>query len=216
MVGARTNAPWLSSKPRVSPSKRVLRRAFRGQKCTATKQNGQPCPAWAVQGTSVCSVHGGLAPQTLQAGRLRLIELYRRHHAWRTAISRGRWLYRTGQIPAWDDAWAGPPPTYDPADCRGGGAEKKYLQSPKISGAQSGDTGTDPLLSNGSPVARTRAQSTVFGMSLPDLSAALLEALEWGLDDLDGLGVDVGNGERARVLLVRVMPVLAEANREGS
>lgn len=32
-------------------------------KCVGTKQNGQPCPNWAVNGATVCKVHGGMAKQ---------------------------------------------------------------------------------------------------------------------------------------------------------
>jgi hypothetical protein len=32
-------------------------------KCTGRKTSGEPCRAWAVNGATVCSVHGGRAPQ---------------------------------------------------------------------------------------------------------------------------------------------------------
>ncbi|BCO99310.1 hypothetical protein MINTM018_20800 [Mycobacterium intracellulare] len=32
-------------------------------RCNATNKRGKPCGAWAVRGTAVCKVHGGMAPQ---------------------------------------------------------------------------------------------------------------------------------------------------------
>lgn len=40
--------------------------------CTAHKTNGDPCPNWAVRGASVCSAHGGRAPQVRAAAEERL------------------------------------------------------------------------------------------------------------------------------------------------
>jgi len=42
-------------------------------KCTAIrKRDGQPCEAWAIKGTTVCRVHGGVAKQVREKGRKRL------------------------------------------------------------------------------------------------------------------------------------------------
>lgn len=41
--------------------------------CSAHRQDGQPCRAKAIRGGTVCSVHGGLAPQVLAKAKLRLL-----------------------------------------------------------------------------------------------------------------------------------------------
>ena len=41
--------------------------------CTAKRSGGQPCKAYAINGGSVCRVHGGAAPQVLDAARRRLL-----------------------------------------------------------------------------------------------------------------------------------------------
>lgn len=41
-------------------------------RCTARRQDGQPCKAMAARGANVCRVHGGSAPQVKAAARRRL------------------------------------------------------------------------------------------------------------------------------------------------
>ncbi len=43
--------------------------------CTATNRQGNPCTQPAIKGGNVCRYHGGAAPQTLAAARLRLAAL---------------------------------------------------------------------------------------------------------------------------------------------
>lgn len=43
-------------------------------RCRAKKTNGQPCGNWAMNGTTVCSSHGGKAPQVRAAAERRLRE----------------------------------------------------------------------------------------------------------------------------------------------
>ena len=43
-------------------------------KCTAHRQDGNPCTAYAIKGGSVCRVHGGSAPQVRAAALRRLLE----------------------------------------------------------------------------------------------------------------------------------------------
>jgi hypothetical protein len=42
------------------------------RRCTAHKQNGQPCRRYAARGGNVCRVHGGAAPQVVAKARERL------------------------------------------------------------------------------------------------------------------------------------------------
>lgn len=45
------------------------------RRCTATaKHSGERCERWAMQGASVCPMHGGRAPQVQAAARRRLVE----------------------------------------------------------------------------------------------------------------------------------------------
>ena len=44
----------------------------KGKRCTAHKHNGEQCRKFAIDGTNVCRVHGGAAPQVKRAARLRL------------------------------------------------------------------------------------------------------------------------------------------------
>ncbi|MGH3186764.1 MAG: HGGxSTG domain-containing protein [Streptosporangiaceae bacterium] len=46
-----------------------------GNRCSATRRDGQPCQAPAVEGTLVCRRHGGSARQVLIAAQLRLLQL---------------------------------------------------------------------------------------------------------------------------------------------
>lgn len=39
--------------------------------CTALTTSGEPCRAYAVAGTTVCRVHGGVAPQVVRAAKVR-------------------------------------------------------------------------------------------------------------------------------------------------
>jgi hypothetical protein len=41
-------------------------------RCTARRQDGQPCKAWSVGGTAVCRVHGGMSRKVRAAGQRRL------------------------------------------------------------------------------------------------------------------------------------------------
>ncbi len=41
-------------------------------RCTAHKQDGSPCRAWAMKGCPVCRVHGGTASQVKEAAQQRL------------------------------------------------------------------------------------------------------------------------------------------------
>lgn len=43
--------------------------------CTAKRSNGQPCRGQAIRGARVCRVHGGSAPQVIEAARRRLLAL---------------------------------------------------------------------------------------------------------------------------------------------
>ena len=45
-----------------------------GVRCSARRSSGEPCRKYAVAGATVCSVHGGRAPQVKAAGRRRLAE----------------------------------------------------------------------------------------------------------------------------------------------
>lgn len=42
-----------------------------GKRCKRVKRNGEHCKAWAVKGTTLCSKHGGMAPQIRAAGERR-------------------------------------------------------------------------------------------------------------------------------------------------
>jgi hypothetical protein len=54
-------------------SKRAdLSKVIPAVRCTARKQNGQPCKAMAARGANVCRVHGGSAPQVRAAAQRRL------------------------------------------------------------------------------------------------------------------------------------------------
>jgi hypothetical protein len=41
--------------------------------CKASRRDGERCTQWAMKGTTVCKMHGGKAPQTVQAARARLL-----------------------------------------------------------------------------------------------------------------------------------------------
>jgi len=43
--------------------------------CSARRTNGEPCKGLAMKGQKVCRVHGGKAPQSLAAAKLRLAAL---------------------------------------------------------------------------------------------------------------------------------------------
>ena len=45
------------------------------QRCSAKTTKGNPCAHWAIRGGTVCTHHGGSAPQVRQAARLRLAAL---------------------------------------------------------------------------------------------------------------------------------------------
>lgn len=49
-----------------------LSRVLPAVRCTARKQNGEPCRAMAARGATVCRVHGGSAPQVKAAAKRRL------------------------------------------------------------------------------------------------------------------------------------------------
>jgi hypothetical protein len=42
--------------------------------CSAHRTNGEPCANYAMHGGRVCHAHGGRAPQTRNAARLRVVE----------------------------------------------------------------------------------------------------------------------------------------------
>jgi hypothetical protein len=44
------------------------------RKCEATRQDGEPCQAYAIKGGNVCRVHGGSAPQVKKKAKERLAE----------------------------------------------------------------------------------------------------------------------------------------------
>ena len=48
--------------------------AIEQRRCTATNRAGERCSRRPIRGGDVCIMHGGLAPQTLAAARLRLLE----------------------------------------------------------------------------------------------------------------------------------------------
>ena len=45
------------------------------RQCTHNKSDGTRCEAWSVKGLQVCIYHGGAAPVTKAAGRLRLLAM---------------------------------------------------------------------------------------------------------------------------------------------
>lgn len=48
----------------------------RKQKCSAkSSRTGKPCQRWAINGSTVCQVHGGSAPQVKNAAKQRLEDL---------------------------------------------------------------------------------------------------------------------------------------------
>ena len=49
----------------------------RRDRCTATRRDGEPCQAPAVEGTFVCRRHGGAAPQVQIAARHRQLQMQR-------------------------------------------------------------------------------------------------------------------------------------------
>ena len=53
-------------------SKSDLSKLLPAVKCTARKQNGEPCKAMAARGATVCRVHGGSAPQVKAAAARRI------------------------------------------------------------------------------------------------------------------------------------------------
>lgn len=54
-------------------SKRAdLSKVLPAVRCTARKQNGEPCRAMAARGATVCRVHGGSAPQVKAAAKRRI------------------------------------------------------------------------------------------------------------------------------------------------
>lgn len=54
-------------------SKRAdLSKVLPAVRCTARKQNGEPCKAMAARGANVCRVHGGSAPQVKAAAQRRI------------------------------------------------------------------------------------------------------------------------------------------------
>lgn len=44
-----------------------------GQKCSARTTSGRPCSRWAIVGGTVCTSHGGAAPQVREAARKRIL-----------------------------------------------------------------------------------------------------------------------------------------------
>jgi hypothetical protein len=71
--------PRPTKRPRITPEMRPpevpdehgVTRNVRAM-CTARRTDGEPCRAYAVAGASVCSRHGGLAPQVRRAAAVRL------------------------------------------------------------------------------------------------------------------------------------------------
>src|SRR5579872_3078130 len=48
---------------------------FAARKCVAHKRNGDPCGQWAINGTTVCKMHGGHTKQVIERARFRLLAL---------------------------------------------------------------------------------------------------------------------------------------------
>ena len=54
-------------------SKKKRRRLVPSIRCTATNRWGEPCKAWAMKGSVVCSKHGGMAPQVRRKAQERIL-----------------------------------------------------------------------------------------------------------------------------------------------
>jgi hypothetical protein len=50
-----------------------MTRKRQAKHCTAHRTDGEPCEGWAMAGTTVCSAHGGKAPQVQAAAQARLV-----------------------------------------------------------------------------------------------------------------------------------------------
>jgi len=50
-----------------------MARKRQAKHCTAHRTDGEPCEGWAMRGTTVCSAHGGKAPQVQAAAEARLV-----------------------------------------------------------------------------------------------------------------------------------------------
>ena len=68
--------------------------------CKAKTSSGRPCRAPAIQGGTVCSVHGGRAPQVVAAARLRILLAADPAAAKLVAIALGRKTKHTDAIVA--------------------------------------------------------------------------------------------------------------------
>ncbi len=50
----------------------MRRSTYPSQRCSAHRQNGSACGAWAIHGAGVCGMHGGRAPQVMLAAEERI------------------------------------------------------------------------------------------------------------------------------------------------
>lgn len=66
--GEASNTPAEAKWPRGKPGMGYDGRLRYSNRCNATNKRGKPCGAWAVRGTAVCKVHGGMAPQVRRKG----------------------------------------------------------------------------------------------------------------------------------------------------
>lgn len=72
-----------------------LVQATRGTKCSArSSRTGLPCRRYAINGGTVCIMHGGSAPQVQKAARERLLELQH------PAINALSWLVEQKEYPS--------------------------------------------------------------------------------------------------------------------
>lgn len=72
MWSAAVLLPALPGRSRPANARADLSKVLPAVRCTARKQNGEPCRAKAARGANVCRVHGGSAPQVKAAAKRRL------------------------------------------------------------------------------------------------------------------------------------------------
>lgn len=83
------------------------------ERCSARKSNGEPCKAFPIHGTTVCRVHGGMAPQVRRKAAERVAEAKARQEAAKYVANAGELtdplgelLRVAGEMVAWKD-WLG-------------------------------------------------------------------------------------------------------------